>query len=440
MKRRSIRLQTLNRILIALAVLAGLVFLYSSSRLESGLRSLEESTTLYLRTRTDAFDLQQGSDELTRNVREYVVTGDATKMGDFFTEVNVTRRRENALNSLRPFLEGGSAYEELQQAMEHSLQLMEVEYEAMALRASADNLKYLPEEIATVQLSEAEKALSSEEKIDKAIDLVFNEEYRFVKQEIYHHINACVEEVYQQTEAQQTASSAVLRRAVTSQQATVFLLLAFTILMMVLNSQLVIQPILHAVDLIRKGETIPMKGSDEMQFLANAYNENFEANKRRHEELEEEASHDALTGLYNRAAYEKIADDDHGKFCFLLIDVDHFKDVNDSYGHDVGDLALKKAAEVIKHKFRNEDYVFRLGGDEFAVIMVAADESLKEVIRGKLRRANEELKDCEGLPPLSLSTGAAFGEGKVSEELFKNADNVLYDTKKNGRGGIRFHL
>ena len=65
----------------------------------------------------------------------------------------------------------------------------------------------------------------------------------------------------------------------------------------------------------------------------------------------------------------------------MVVDVDKFKGINDTYGHDVGDLVLKRVAEVLQYSFRSTDLVFRLGGDEFVVIMVNVDSSMQEQVR-----------------------------------------------------------
>ena len=98
---------------------------------------------------------------------------------------------------------------------------------------------------------------------------------------------------------------------------------------------------------------------------------------------------------------EKLTADLHEeKLCFILMDVDKFKSVNDTYGHDQGDLVLRKVAEVLKHQFRSGDMIFRLGGDEFAVIMVNTGTELQDLVRRKIMTANEELNRGEGIPPV----------------------------------------
>ena len=121
----------------------------------------------------------------------------------------------------------------------------------------------------------------------------------------------------------------------------------------------------------------------------------------------------------------------------LVVDVDKFKHFNDTYGHDVGDLVLKRVAEVLMHNFRSEDHVSRIGGDEFCVIMRHTGSSLKELVVGKVEKMNQILsKPDKGTPPITLSVGIAFSDREnPSGDLFKDADTALFRVKNNGRGG-----
>ena len=127
----------------------------------------------------------------------------------------------------------------------------------------------------------------------------------------------------------------------------------------------------------------------------------------------------------------------------MIIDLDKFKEVNDKYGHDVGDKVITKAAKIIQNSFRTQDYVCRIGGDEFAVIMIRSDSSMKNLITRKVNLINEKIgtaEEEEGIPSISCSVGVAFGRVGLSvSDLFKRADSALYNTKKSGRKGVSFY-
>ena len=124
----------------------------------------------------------------------------------------------------------------------------------------------------------------------------------------------------------------------------------------------------------------------------------------------------------------------------LLIDVYKFKQVNDGYGHETGDLVLKKVAGILRDSFRSNDYVARLGGDEFAVLMVEATPQQETRIRNKVNYINRVLKNPEdGLPEVSLSVGVAFSAKGFTEDLYRNTDSALYQVKEHGRCGCDFY-
>ena len=124
----------------------------------------------------------------------------------------------------------------------------------------------------------------------------------------------------------------------------------------------------------------------------------------------------------------------------LLIDVDEFKKINDGFGHDTGDLVLKKVASLLQEQFRANDCPARIGGDEFAVIMTDIKPILKDVIINKLISITAELKNPrDGLPEVTLSVGIAFSPSGMADELYKKSDKALYYVKEHGRNGYKFY-
>ena len=124
----------------------------------------------------------------------------------------------------------------------------------------------------------------------------------------------------------------------------------------------------------------------------------------------------------------------------LLIDVDEFKSVNDTWGHDIGDRVLTRVATLLVKEFRTEDMPCRIGGDEFAVFMYHAGRDLKPVVERKIKNIREKLSVPEGnVPAVTLSVGVAFGDRiNGTGDIYKDADTALYQVKNNGRNGIAF--
>ena len=157
-----------------------------------------------------------------------------------------------------------------------------------------------------------------------------------------------------------------------------------------------------------------------------------------------EAEHDALTGVLNRGGFDQILNSsikEKRDFALILIDIDEFKDVNDNYGHAVGDIVLKKISKMLGEQFRSLDYICRIGGDEFAVIMMDVRKDFGTKIINKIDEINQLLSSSTNdIPLVSLSVGTAFmDKGSSSDSLFKDADNALYYVKKHGKKGCHIY-
>ena len=156
--------------------------------------------------------------------------------------------------------------------------------------------------------------------------------------------------------------------------------------------------------------------------------------------LRERAELDGLTGALNRKSIEKkiqqlIKEKDCQGFLFM-IDVDDFKQVNDTMGHAMGDQALIHLVELLKDNFRKDDLVGRLGGDEFMVFMTDTDEP--EAARKRGLDVLKKLEESESLPKFSVSMGAAAFPyaGKDYESLYLAADHAMYISKKTGKNKL----
>jgi len=159
--------------------------------------------------------------------------------------------------------------------------------------------------------------------------------------------------------------------------------------------------------------------------------------------LERMAMHDQLTGIYNRhylieAAQQKIARATRHKhpISLLMLDVDHFKAINDTYGHSKGDEVLQEMSKVLKAQNRAEDIVARFGGEEFVILLDQCDAVSAEDKSEKLRKILAELNP--GGIKITVSIGIA--ELKSGEECFddvlKRADLAVYKAKDNGRNCV----
>ncbi len=159
---------------------------------------------------------------------------------------------------------------------------------------------------------------------------------------------------------------------------------------------------------------------------------------------------DGLTGLYNRhylgthlGNMVKQALKNGKHLALMIMDMDHFKDVNDAYGHDAGDLVLKQLADLIIHASRSTDLAARFGGAEFVMLMpetdpqaaVGAGNRMRDIVESavfKINAGGETIKKTVSIGIASLHPDGDSGEG-----LLKRADEALYAAKHNGRNQVK---
>jgi diguanylate cyclase (GGDEF)-like protein len=167
-------------------------------------------------------------------------------------------------------------------------------------------------------------------------------------------------------------------------------------------------------------------------------------------EMARQARTDPLTGLLNRRAFreeiirhvDRLEREGHPG-TLIYVDLDHFKQVNDRFGHEVGDIALRATADMLRELVRPTDLVARLGGDEFALWLNGADQFTAAERAEWLRlyghtRLDEAVPNAN--PPLTLSLGIATrqpGSGEEIEAVMRRADTAMYEVKQNGRGHWR---
>jgi diguanylate cyclase (GGDEF)-like protein len=163
-------------------------------------------------------------------------------------------------------------------------------------------------------------------------------------------------------------------------------------------------------------------------------------------ELRTIAFTDGLTKLLSRKAWRDRVETEIDRamrqpsaLSVLLLDLDHFKRINDTFGHDVGDLVLKRTSEIFNSVLRKHDLVGRLGGEEFAVCLINAPAHVGRAVAERIRARIAAL-DFPEHPHLSCSASigvAVFEPGADVDDLLKRADLALYEAKRGGRDQVR---
>lgn len=170
--------------------------------------------------------------------------------------------------------------------------------------------------------------------------------------------------------------------------------------------------------------------------------------KQNREDLRDKASRDSLTGLYNHGLLLEILEKEirqqernNKSVAFVMLDIDYFKKINDTYGHMTGDVVLKELSSILTKEIRSTDILGRYGGEEFGIVLTGVDREdvylLCERIRGTIE--NYVFSEETSRIKATISVGFYFktiGDGTSCENMVKYADEALYKAKQNGRNRV----
>jgi diguanylate cyclase (GGDEF)-like protein len=187
------------------------------------------------------------------------------------------------------------------------------------------------------------------------------------------------------------------------------------------------------------------KEIEERKKIANERKQLLKELEKKNKILKELAITDGLTGLYNhrfligRLSEEIAQSNRYSKnLSIIMFDIDHFKNINDTYGHQVGDEVLSKISSTIKNKLREVDIAGRFGGEEFLVILPNTSLENGYKVAEKIRESIMELKWESGKLSVTISGGVGLHKDENVTELITKADKYLYKAKENGRNRIEY--
>jgi diguanylate cyclase (GGDEF)-like protein len=206
---------------------------------------------------------------------------------------------------------------------------------------------------------------------------------------------------------------------------------------------------------LRQAERALRKSSDELELKVTQrtshlqdINEELQHEITKRKELEKEfkklATTDNLTQAYNKMKFREImpremerAERFNEALSILMIDIDSFKKINDTYGHVEGDYVLKTIADLVREKLRKVNYFVRWGGDEFVVIAVETDLEGSRILAERVRKSIENYK-FDKVGKVTASFGIAqLKKGETEDSLITRADKALYKAKENGRNRVK---
>ena len=177
---------------------------------------------------------------------------------------------------------------------------------------------------------------------------------------------------------------------------------------------------------------------------------NIDEQKKKELELQIRADKDSLTGLYNKGAATELISaaihnnaDSNQLGALLMFDLDHFKSVNDTFGHQVGDMVIADAGKIISDTFKGRDIMGRMGGDEFMVFMsdIKEPEDALNIAARLNKSLTKEINNSQGSVTVTASIGITLCDNTISDfaTAYEQADQALYATKENGRNGLTLY-
>ena len=406
---------------------------YSTISLSAAFEQLADATEDLITLGNAARELMDASDYLTERVQRFTVNGDRRFMDEYFVEVYETGRREAAIRKLSDDPAYVTALEQLQVAHGESVELMGREYYAMRLVADANGMGDLPDEVASVKLSDEDLALAPDEKMRRASEMVMGDEYYEQKDLIRASMIESLGELESLARGTESQATDDLRSANRLVRIVTTIRILGVFLIALLAIRLVITPVLGATESIKLDEPIKESGSREFRYLAAAYNRLFDRLSEENKRLRSVSRTDSLTKINNRTALRNDYDLYQGhEVTVLLLDLDEFKMINDTFGHKEGDRVLKETGALLSDTF-GQERCYRYGGDEFLVIV--PDEPEEEFVESLERvMAGRPYLESDGeRRQVGYSIGyvhATLDDTRALRDLFSEADQRMYQVKR----------
>jgi len=446
---KGININFLNTFLTVLTAIVFCFILLISNNVNRRFSDVQKTISKFIICEQSSKDIKESANYLTEQARLFVVTLNPIYANSYLKEIKETRTQEKALDELlKVCSEKDLALQRLKIALNQAESLTNMELYAIRLgyesiiKRQNKNID-IPELISKINIRPADKKLESDELQRTAINNLFGEGYLIYKTRINENCNITISSIELQIEDELGNNAARLGFSLNRLQILFCILLIVNIMIFVALAILVILPLKTFQYSIQKDEKLKIIGSTEFKNLAYSYNEIYEIKARNERSLLIQAEYDSLTGILNRRAFDQICQTSSEKkqsIALLLIDMDNFKHINDTYGHSGGDTVLKEVARILGITFRKDDYIARIGGDEFAAILQDFKPESTAIIIEKIREVNEQLVYMkEDIKSVSISVGVAYSMTGYSEELYNQADKALYYVKENGRCGCKIY-
>lgn len=441
---KGVKASTLNTMLIVSVVIVGLSMFISSFLLTKKYETYLAEEESYMECVKQADIVELSSNTLTVHCMHFVCNRNPQTLRDYFAEIE-TGHKEKAIRAIADTIGNTKIIED---AKVKSDELEELEIHAMKLVCEADGLetKEISERLTNYSLNEEEKNLSAKEKREKAVELIMGDEYQSYKENIQNGVANYLQNILnEKTEIAKKAQKRV-EYHIYGQIYLVLALIVFIVLVVIIYNAQITSVVREYAQCILEHKPLKKGGVYELQYLAEVYNANAKKAKQQAKILKKQANQDSLTGALNRRSFKNIMEEDinagRGKGIFMILDIDNFKTINDTYGHETGDRVLVQVIHILKNWFRKEDIICRFGGDEFAIWIRTATVQDRHFFQKRMEEINASLQNdlAKDIPSFSLSIGCSFVDSCDSFlEVYKRADKALYSVKNAGRCGCQFY-
>ena len=275
-------------------------------------RRLADITSDYIQTQNHVMNMSLGSNYLTEQARLYAITKESAHMEAYFTEVDETKRRENALQAIEEHLQGRdeAAFQMAVDALKLSNELMDLEIHAMTLAALSvkEDISQYDRRVQEYPLTQEELEYTQEQMADAARTLVFGQEYRDRKRQIEEKLAGVTEGITSICDQEKAESEKAMKNALLHQSFYTILVVALVIASYIMIAVLILRPIRLYVNGIKNNHFLDITGAYEFKYFAATYNNVYEMSLAQQNVLRQKAERDALTGLLNRQAFEQLKD------------------------------------------------------------------------------------------------------------------------------------
>nr|MCR5691894.1 GGDEF domain-containing protein [Eubacterium sp.] len=385
-----------------------------------------------------ANNIQQTVDDMNLNMQKLVQTGNI----DYMTKYLSLEKTRNAYKE-KYASEDAETYKNLIDACTKSEKLASTyDYHIMRIVAKAFAIEKVPDVVAEMALSAKESTMKEDDLKKLAGSILYSNKYQEQRNTVNSSITTFTSTVLVNENQTFEVSQDNLERGVYLQQIFAGILIAVMIFVAIMLYKLVITVLRHYVRQIISNQSLRPEGVYELQYLAEAYNEKLEKTEKKEQNLIRRADYDSLTNLYNRGAFEKninnkLKEINDNTSAFVLFDIDNFKDVNDNFGHDMGDKILTLIAYTLQESFGEGNILGRIGGDEFAVFIPDLPEEDLTTVKEKIANINRQMSaDNASFPAITFSVGISLNfQGDNFKDAYGRADDAVAYVKKHGKCG-----